>query len=90
LGYSAFIGLEYALEKDFGVNIGLKFTHANLLLKHSEQPVQESEASSTMPLNDNSADTEIQFSGWKQFAYFSGSVGISYFFSVKERKYKVP
>lgn len=90
LGYSAFVGFEYAIEKDFGVNLSLKFTHANLLLKNSEAAVEEPDATSTIPLNDNAGDPDIQFSAWKQFAYFSGSVGFSYFFGVKERKYKVP
>jgi hypothetical protein len=91
LGYSAFIGLEYAFEKNFGFNLGLKFTHANLLLKKSELPVQDSDAESTIALNDEAPpDESYQFAGWKQFAYFSGSVGFSYFFGVKERKYKLP
>lgn len=91
IGYSAFIGLEYAFEKNFGFNIGLKFTHANLLLKKSELPVQESDAESTIALNDDATpDESFQFAGWKQFAYFSGSAGFSYFFGVKERKYKLP
>ncbi|HJY64326.1 MAG TPA: hypothetical protein VJ455_09235 [Ignavibacteria bacterium] len=89
IGYSAFVGFEYAFEKSVGLNVGLKFTHANLLLKKSEVAVQESDANSTMPLNDAAAD-EIQFAGWKQFAYFSGSVGFSYFFGVKEKRYKIP
>jgi hypothetical protein len=60
------------------------------LLKNSEAAIEESDAESTIPLNDDSVNEEIQFSGWKQFAYFSGSVGFSYFFGVKERKYKLP
>jgi len=92
LGYSAFLGLEYAFEKNFGLNLGLKFTHANLLLKKSEQAVQESEAASNVGLNDDGVTEEagIQFAGWKQFTYLSASAGFSYFFGVKERKYKVP
>jgi opacity family porin len=91
IGYSAFIGFEYQFEKNLGVNLGIKFTHANLLLKKTELPVQETEATATVGLNDeNPPDETYQFAGWKQFAYFSGSVGFSYFFGVKERKYKLP
>jgi len=90
LGYSVFIGLEYAFAPRFGFNMGLKFTHANLLLKNSEEPEQETEATSSMTLNDDSPDTEIQFAAWKQFAYFSANAGFSYFFGVKERRYKRP
>lgn len=95
IGYQAFLGLEYAFDKNFGVNMGLRFTHANLLLKKSEEPVEdlnETSPSSTVGLNDDATteDNPIQFAGWKQFAYFSGSVGISYFFGVKEKRYKLP
>jgi len=89
IGYSAFIGFEYEIEKEIGINAGLKFTHANLLLKKSEEGVQESGINSRIPLNDDAVE-DIQFAGWKQFAYFSGSVGLSYFFGVKQRRYKVP
>lgn len=95
IGYQAFLGLEYAFDKKFGLNMGLRFTHANLLLKKSEEPIEdlnETNPSSSTGLNDDATpeDTPIQFAGWKQFAYFSGSVGISYFFGVKERRYKLP
>lgn len=89
LGYAAFLGLEYAFEKNFGFNMGLKFTHANLLLKNSEEGTQEEGVNYTIPLNDDSSD-DIQFAGWKQFAYVSGTIGFSYFFGVKERRYKLP
>lgn len=95
IGYQAFLGLEYAFEKNFGVNLGIRFTHANLLLKKSEEPVEDLTAStptSTIGLNDDAVPETIpiQFAGWKQFAYFSASVGISYFFGVKELRYKLP
>jgi opacity protein-like surface antigen len=93
IGYQAFAGLEYAIVKNFGFNLGLRFTHANLLLKHTEEPVEDPNQftpSTTVPLNDDASAEPIQFAGWKQFAYFSGSVGFSYFFGVKEKKYKLP
>ena len=93
IGYQAFAGLEYAIVKNFGFNIGIRFTHANLLLKHTEEPIEDPNQftpSTTVPLNDDSSTEPIQFAGWKQFAYFSGSVGFSYFFGVKEKKYKLP
>ena len=95
IGYQAFVGFEYAFDKNFGLNMGLRFTHANLLLKKSEEPVEdlsETSPKATVGLNDDATPEEspIQFAGWKQFAYFSGSVGISYFFGVKEKRYKLP
>jgi opacity protein-like surface antigen len=95
IGYQAFFGLEYAFDKKFGVNMGVRFTHANLLLKESKEPVEDLSSSvplSTVGLNDDATTTDnpIQFAGWKQFAYFSANVGLSYFFGVKETKYKLP
>jgi len=89
IGYSLFMGLEYAFNKDFGLNVGLRFTHANLLSKNTEQV---SPGQTTFGLQDNSTDPSnpTTFGGWKQFAYFSGFVGVSYFFGVKEQRYKLP
>lgn len=93
LGYSAFMGFEYAFDKKVGLNVGLKFTHANLLLKKSVEGEQSTDGSLyTTELNDAPSPDEthpILFAGWKQFAYFSGTVGLSYFFGVKEKRYKL-
>ncbi len=89
VGYSVFMGLEYAFEKNIGMNAGLRFTHANLLLKKTEfsgsNPTE-------IGLNDNavSVDSNRQFGGWRQFAYISAYAGISYFFGVKVNRYKLP
>lgn len=93
IGYQAFFGIEYAFEKNFGVNIGLKFTHANLLMKKTELPEQDetlATPTTTVGLNDDASFEPIEFAGWKQFAYFNLNAGFSYFFGVKEIKYKVP
>lgn len=93
IGYQAFFGLEYAISKNFGLNLGIKFTHANLLLKKSETPEQDETSdppTSIVGLNDDASPEPIEFAGWKQFAYFNFNAGFSYFFGVKEMKYKVP
>jgi hypothetical protein len=89
IGYSVFMGLEYAFDRSFGLNTGLRFTHANLLLKKTEDPGTDPVE---IGLNDDSTPTEnpIQFAGWKQFAYISVYAGISYFFGVKVNRYKLP
>lgn len=86
LGYSVFAGLEYAFEKNVGLNIGFKFTHANLLLKKSTAPTGDTETE----LNDDSTDPPVKYGGWKQFAYGSVFAGVSFYFGVKERRYKLP
>jgi opacity protein-like surface antigen len=93
MGYQAFLGLDYALSRNVGINCGIRFTHANLLLKDTQIPVEdpnEVTPTSSVPLNDDSTVEPVQFGGWKQFAYFTGNVGISFFFGTKERKYKIP
>jgi hypothetical protein len=86
IGYSVYSGMEYAFDKDFGLNVGLKFSHLNLLLKNTSTVTN----SSTTDLNDNSLNTVQLYSGWKQFAYFSVYFGFSYYFNVKEVRYKLP
>jgi opacity protein-like surface antigen len=86
LGYSVYVGLEYAFEKNVGLNFGFKFTHANLLLKKTTIPTSDNEAY----LNDNGSDPPVLYGGWKQFAYSSVFGGISYYFGVKEKRYKLP
>jgi opacity protein-like surface antigen len=86
LGYSLYAGLEYAFEKNFGLNFGFKFTHANLFLKKTEVPTSDNEAH----LNDDSSSPPVLYGGWKQFAYGSVFAGISYYFGVREKRYKLP
>ncbi len=86
IGYTAFIGLEYEFEKNFGLNAGIRFTHVNLLLKKSTEPSVKTESE----LNDNSIDPAVLYSGWKQFAYSSVFAGVSYYFGVKKKRYKLP
>ncbi len=86
LGYSVYVGLDYAFEKNVGLNLGFSFTHANLLLKKT---TSQADTSST-DLNDDKVETNIPYAGWKQFAYSTVYAGISFYFGVKERRYKLP
>jgi opacity protein-like surface antigen len=86
IGYSVFAGLEYAFEKNFGINFGFKFTHSNLFLKKTTEPTNDNET----PLNDDSSELPVLYGGWKQFAFASAFAGFSYYFGVKEKRYKLP
>jgi hypothetical protein len=86
LGYTVFTGIEYAFETNFGLNLGLKFTHANLLLKKTEAPTSDT----NFDLNDDSSDPPVLYGGWKQFAYTTVFGGFSYYFGVKQMRYKLP
>lgn len=81
-----FIGLEYAFDKNIGINLGVRFTHANLLLKNSPLLTDSTQTG----LNDDGVITPQIYSGWKQFAYASVFGGFSYYFGVREKRYKLP
>jgi opacity protein-like surface antigen len=86
IGYALFLGLEYAFDKNVGMNCGIRFSHLNLLLKKSTYSAD----SSSTDLNDDNAPPPSIYAGWKQFAFTSIYAGISYYFGVKERRYKLP
>jgi len=85
-GYSVFVGLEYAFDKNVGFNLGMKFTHANLLLKKS---VASADSTQT-ELNDDSTPAPILYAGWKQFAFASAFAGVSFYIGVRAKRYKLP
>jgi hypothetical protein len=95
MGYNAYLGFDYSVGKDVGITALLKFTHANLLLKNSD-PGEQLATGSTLyetQINDYPTPEDadpVLFAGWKQFAYFSARVGISYFFGVKQIRYRIP
>lgn len=82
LGLSANFGFEYAFSDYFGMNLGMKFTHANLLLKESKASSNPNETY----LNDDKTNLKIPFAGWKQFFYTSFYTGINYYFGAKNKR----
>lgn len=86
LGYTLYFGFEYAFAKNIGMNVGFKFTHANLLFKQSSEVTDTTETF----INDDSTDPPVLYGGWKQFAYSSVFAGVSYYFGVKQKSYRLP
>jgi opacity protein-like surface antigen len=86
MGYSVSVGLEYAPDKNVGLNLGLRFSHLNLLLKNSKSPAD----TSNIYISDDSSQPPVIYGGWKQFAFASFYAGVSIYFDVKERRYKLP
>lgn len=82
LGFSAIFGIEYAFTNSFGMNLGLKMTYANALLKKSENPPNLSETY----LNDEKTATRIPYAGWKQFFYSSFYTGFNFYIGMKNKK----
>jgi opacity protein-like surface antigen len=82
IGVNASFGFEYAVNNNVGFNLGIKFSHLNVLLKDSK----ESGDPSNVNLNDKHVDPRIPYSGWKQFFYSSFYTGINFYFEMKNKK----
>ena len=82
-GISFTLGFEYAFNNYFGMNLGYRITHANLVGKKSTVSSNLSETT----LNDDKVTGEpILYAGWKQFLYSSFYAGFNYYFGMKNKK----
>ncbi len=86
IGYQIFTGFEFAVSNQFGFNLALKWTHVNALLKKNTAVTDSTQTE----LNDGGDDTSIPYAGFKQFAFASVNAGISFYFGVKTKRYKLP
>ncbi len=82
IGVSANFGFEYAFTNSFGMNLGIKLTHANILLRESKASSNPAETY----LNDEKTTTPIPYAGWKQFFYTSFYSGFNFYFGMKNKK----
>jgi hypothetical protein len=83
LGLNIYSGFEYLLSKNVGMSFGLKFTHANIWLKES----RESDNPGEIYLNDQKVNNNQLYSGYRQFAWGSFSIGVNYYLGVTEKQY---
>jgi hypothetical protein len=84
-GLSFNLGFEIAVNNKFGFNFGYKLVYANLIGRKSKASTNANE----IYLNDDkllATDDYIQFAGWKQFVYSTFSVGLNYYFGMKNKK----
>jgi hypothetical protein len=82
IGLAANVGFEYAFNNNVGLNLGIKFTHANLFLKESKASPGPDE----IYLNDQKVTPNLPYAGWKQFFYTSFFTGVNYYFGMKNKK----
>ncbi len=82
IGFDLNFGFEYAFNNNVGINLGMKLTHANAILRKS----QTSSNSNETYLNDEHVTPQIPYSGWKQFFYSSFYGGINFYFGMKNKK----
>jgi hypothetical protein len=87
IGYMFNSGLEYMLNNQVGLNLGLKVTNANQILKKSAKTDNPDE----VPLRDekvNAPDYPIEFGGFKNFTFTTFYVGVNLYFGIKDILYK--
>jgi hypothetical protein len=82
IGLSANLGMEYSFNNYFGINLGMKFVHANVLLRESKKSSNPYETY----LNDEETTVIIPYAGWKQFFYASFYTGFNIYFGMKNKK----
>jgi hypothetical protein len=82
IGLTANLGLEYAFNNYFGINLGMKLVHANILLRESKKSSNIYETY----MNDEKTTAIIPYAGWKQFFYASFYTGFNIYFGMKNKK----
>jgi hypothetical protein len=85
MGYMIYSGLEYMINKQFGINGGLKLTNSNQVPKQNKGSDNPDE----VPIRDKKNDYDIhEFGGFKNFIFTSLFLGVSYYFGVKDIIYQ--
>ena len=82
IGFGLNLGFEYAFSNKVGINLGMKLTHANALLKESKTSSNLNETY----LNDKDVTPVIPYTGWKQFFFTSLSGGFNFYLGMKNKK----
>jgi membrane associated rhomboid family serine protease len=85
LGFDIYGGTEYLLTNELGVNLGFKFTLANLFLRKSEIISDSTE----IILEDGKPDVPGKYLGSKNFGFFSLHFGICIYWGIIEKKYEL-
>lgn len=85
IGFALTAGTNYMLSRKTGINITAKYNCLNAFLKSSEGYDSDKE----FRLRDGNSTNGLLFSGNKQFSFFSVSAGISFYFGVSQKKYKL-
>jgi len=86
IGYMIYSGLEFMLSNKFGLNIGLKVTNSNQILKKSK--VDEDPNNVSVRDKKIEGDNLLEFAGFKNFTYTSFFAGVNFYFGVKNVLYK--
>lgn len=85
MGYSISTGASFMLSKQLGLNLVAKYSCLNALFRSAEGTNTDTE----FTLRDGNSTEPLLFSGIKIFSFFSVGAGVSIYFGVIEKKYKL-
>jgi hypothetical protein len=74
-------GVEYLINRNYGLNFGISLTSANLLLKSSNV----SNEPGIVPLRDKRVVPSVIYGGYKQFLFTSFFIGVNFYFGIIEK-----
>ena len=79
-------GIEYMFSNQVGMNVGIKLTNSNQILKSSDESSDPNE----VPIRDQKIDgpDQLEFAGFKNFIYTSFFAGVNFYFGVKDIVYQ--
>jgi hypothetical protein len=84
MGYGFNAGSEYTINKDLGLNFGVKFLNLNAFLRKAEGSNDDAE----FKLRDDD-NPGLRFAGKKNFSFYSIFAGVNLYFGVGEKRYKL-
>ncbi len=85
MGLGITAGTNYMLSNKVGFNFAAKYSYLNAFLKSSEGSSFDTE----FRLRDAMVSNDLLFSGKKRFTFFSFQAGISFYFGINEKYYKL-
>lgn len=85
IGYGLSAGGTYMISKRLGINFIAKYSCLNALFKSSAGSDDDRE----FALRDGPTKESTAFSGKKNFSFFSVGSGITFYFGIKNKKYKL-
>lgn len=85
MGFGLSAGTNIMLSNRVGINLTAKYSYLNLLFRSSEGSSTDKEFS----LRDAKVSEDLLFSGKKRFTFFSAGVGISFYFGIREKYYRL-
>ncbi len=85
MGYGLVGGGTYMIGKKVGINLFFKLSNLNAFVRYSEGKSEDKE----FRLRDGSSGDALLFSGNKSFSFYSIGTGVSFYFGISEKRYRL-